>query len=310
MSPACPLCRSPESKVCLDDVRDYITGRRFAIHRCRACGVQSTLPQPADLSPYYPASYRRYHGPVRAALQWLYGWRMRALRQAVSRTGLALDLGCGDGWMLQSLRRHGWSVVGIERTTQSAAPAAAEHRLPMVVGSLDAIRPAPCLDVIIMFHVLEHLADPVTVLRQCAQRLKPDGLLVVSVPNIESWQARCFGRHWFHLDVPRHLFHFSPASVRQVLASAGLEVRCLRFASWEHDPYGWVQSSLNWLGFPQNQLTKALIGMNGSARWRPHTLAMAAVAALLIIPSACLSVMSWILGRGAILEVWARRPEA
>lgn len=303
----CRICGAADRAVRLEGVRDYLTEGRFAVARCRACGVEATIPQPTDLSPHYPASYRRYHGALRTVLRWVYARRMRTLGKAVGRTGRALDLGCGDGWMLQALRKQGWSVVGVERTVQSASHAATQGQLPMMVGGLEAIRPVPCLDVIIMFHVLEHLTDPLTTLRQCAERLKPNGLLVVSIPNIRSWQAVCFGRHWFHLDAPRHLFHFSPASIRRVLAAAGLHVREVRFTSWEHDPYGWVQSCLNWMGFPQNELTKMLLGLGGNRRWHPRTLIMFALAAVLTVPALCVSALSWIVGRGAILEVWASR---
>ncbi len=211
--------------------------------------------------------------------------------------------------MLQSLRRHGWSVVGIERTTQSAIPATAEHRLPMVVGSLDAIRPAPCLDLIIMFHVLEHLEDPLGALRQCVARLKPDGLLLISVPNLDSWQARWFGRHWLHLDVPRHLFHFSPSSLRHLLERVGLRVETVRYVSWEHDPYGWLQSGLNRLGFPPNLLTSMLMERELMFRRPLRTLVMGSVAAVLVVPSVGFALASWVMRRGAIIEVWAKRCE-
>ncbi|MBI4322997.1 MAG: class I SAM-dependent methyltransferase [Candidatus Omnitrophica bacterium] len=288
-------------------MRDHITGQQFAITRCGICGLGVTKPQLDDLTSYYPPAYRKYTGLTRACLRWLYGRRMRSVTKRMNRLGIALDMGCGDGWMLDALRRQGWSVLGIERTPQSARAAWVEHGVPAIAGGLEAIQARPCADLIIMFHVLEHLPDPLEALCQCAARLKPGGWLLVSVPNLESWQARWFGRHWFHLDVPRHLFHFSPSSVKHALASAGLEVRCLRFTSWEHDPYGWLQSALNQLGFPQNQLTKRLMGDHGAARLTPQRVAMGLVAALFIVPSVVLSVASWMAGRGAILEVVAAK---
>ncbi len=306
----CPICLSSDREVCRTDVRDYVTGASFSIRRCRICGLGATVPPPEALSRHYPVSYRRYWGPVRATLKLLYARRMRALTHAIGRVGVALDLGCGDGWMLQALRRYGWAVLGIERTHQSAAVAFGEHHLPMVVGGLEAIRPQPCLDLIIMFHVLEHLPEPLATLHQCAQRLKAGGILIVAVPNLTSWQARCFGKHWFHLDVPRHRFHFARKSLMNALNLAGFDVQALHDVSWEHDPYGWLQSGLNRLGFPHNQLTKLLMGMEKTWASTVGAIAMAFVGLTLLVPSVLLASVSWVARAGAIIVVQARKREA
>ena len=264
------------------------------------------MPQPDDLSPYYPVFYRRYRWVVRVALKLIYRWRMRSLTRAVGRVGVALDLGCGDGWMLRSLRRYGWRVIGIERTYQSAAVAGTEHQLPMLVGNLQAIRPQPCIDLLIMFHVLEHLPDPLTTLRQCAQRLKAGGVILVAVPNLRSWQARWFGKYWFHLDVPRHLYHFSPDSLVRILEVAGFDVESLRYRSWEHDPYGWPQSLLNMMGFPYNQLMKLLMGLEPQSMFSLRTFMMMSLGLVLLVPSLLLTVVSWWSHAGAIIVARAR----
>ena len=146
--------------------------------------------------------------------------------------------------MLDTLRRAGWRVVGIERTPEMARFARHDLELPVFAGGVEAIAARPHFDLIILFQVLEHIRDPLSVLRQCATLLKPSGVLIVGVPNLESWQARYTGPHWFHLDVPRHLFHFSPRSLGKVLQMADLTVSRISFVSFEHDPYGWIESIL------------------------------------------------------------------
>lgn len=81
----------------------------------------------------------------------------------------------------------------------------------------------------------------------------------------------------------------------------------VRYVSWEHDPYGWLQSALNRLGFPHNRLTQLLMGMDGAARWRIETVLMGAMATLAVAPSVVLAVISWAVGRGAIMELRARK---
>jgi len=221
---------------------------------------------------------------------------------------MALEVGCGAGWMLRALRRHGWMVVGNERTFEGTIFASRMNGVPMFTGDLSALKAHPQFDLIILFQVLEHLQDPLGTLRHCATSLKPRGSLVVAVPNLESWQARLTGRSWFHLDVPRHLFHFSPRSLSEVLSKIGLQVNSLRFVSFEHDPYGWEQSILNLLGFKPNLLTKALMGIDRQAILSPGGLVMVLVGGLLLIPSFLIAMSSWLAGAGASFEVLAVKP--
>jgi SAM-dependent methyltransferase len=257
---------------------------------------------------FYQASYRQYGGLTHTILRRLYHWRTRSWVRAFGSSGMALEVGCGAGWMLRALRPQGWTVVGNERTVQSTASASRVNGLPIFVGNLAALKPEPRFDLIILFQVLEHLPDPLATLQQCVRLLKPGGNLVIAVPNLESWQARLTGRSWFHLDVPRHLFHFSPRSLSQVLRQTGLTVNCIRFVSFEHDPYGWGQSVLNLLGFEQNLLTKVLMGMDRQALLSLAGLTMMFVGGLLLFPSLLLAVGSWLAGAGASVEILAVKP--
>src|SRR5439155_6222187 len=140
---------------------------------------------------------------------------------------------------LGALRDRGWRVLGNERTIDDARSALAVNRVPIFVGGLDALRARTRFDLVILFQALEHLAEPMATLRRTPALLQPGGVMVVAVPNCDSWQARIFGRAWFHLDVPRHQHHFSPRTLRFALETVGLRVVRTRFVSFEHDPYGW-----------------------------------------------------------------------
>ena len=301
----CEVCRSPEQMPVLDGVCDYITGERFRVRRCASCEIAMTEPRPESVERFYPARYRCYAAPLLGALKTLYGWRARGWVKRLGASGVALEIGCGDGWMLRALREHGWRVLGNERSVESGVFAHSVNKLPLFVGDLDALRPVPSFDAIILFQVLEHLPDPLSTLLRCSRLLKPGGHVIVAVPNFSSWQARVFGRAWFHLDVPRHLYHFSPRSLSYALNRAGLDIVRTRFVSLEHDPYGWLQSFLNRLGFAPNLLTKVLMGIAGREASALQVATMAAVSAPVGILSLALAVGSWLARSGAIVEVWA-----
>lgn len=303
----CALCGSTASFVRLDHAADYVTGAGFAVRQCSRCGLAATEPRPASMDPHYPAAYRRYGGLTLYVLRTLYGWRVRGWARRLARPGRALEVGCGAGWMLGALRDRGWRVLGSERVIDGARAAVAANRIPMFVGDLDALGRAARFDLIILFQALEHLAEPMATLRQCADLLAPGGVLVIAVPNFGSWQARMFGRRWFHLDVPRHLHHFSPPVLAAAFEKVGLTVVRTRFVSPEHDPYGWVQSVLNRLGFKQNLLTRLLMGMGREDVSVLNVVPMLVLSALLVVPSVALSLCSWAAGSGAIMEMWAAK---
>lgn len=176
----------------------------------------------------------------------------------------------------------------------------------MFVGDVNALGRSR-FRLIVLFQVLEHMADPVSTLQKSAELLEPGGVMVVAVPNAGSWQARFFGRSWFHLDVPRHLHHFSARALGRALQNAGLKVVRTRVTSPEHDPYGVLQSLLNWMGFKQNLLTKLLMGMRDHDVSTEEVSLVIVVAALLVVPSLAISMASWAFGSGAILETWAAK---
>jgi SAM-dependent methyltransferase len=135
--------------------------------------------------------------------------------------GRYLDVGCGSGAALGAARALGWRVAGIEMN-EAAAARARQFTEELYVGDiLSAPIGAARFDVVTAFHVLEHLPDPVAALRRMLGWLDPDGLLVVEVPNAGGLGARLFGRAWSALELPRHLFHFSPETLARTVGLAG-----------------------------------------------------------------------------------------
>jgi SAM-dependent methyltransferase len=221
--------------------------------------------------------------------------------------GRALEIGCGEGWILAALKSRGWNVVGLERTPGSARFAAEQLGVPMIVGGLESIQSTAQFDIIVLHQVLEHLPQPLQILQSCARLLRPGGRMIIEVPNLGSWQARYAGRHWVHLDVPRHLGHFTRDSIKLALERAGLTVDGYKFVSLEYDPFGWVQAVLDQLGFRQHLLLRWLAGTDRNLIFTPAGVLMIVLTLLLAAPSLLLSILSWFARQGAIMEVRARR---
>lgn len=143
--------------------------------------------------------------------------------------GKVLDVGCGAGGNLKALRDQGWDVYGIEISELAAA-----HARNLVGGQIHAgtLATAPferkMFDMVFMSHSLEHLPSPAGALQRVNALLKDDGLLVVSVPNVNSLEVKLFGWWWFGWDPPRHFYHFGKTTLTALLNRTGFEVRQFR----------------------------------------------------------------------------------
>ena len=141
------------------------------------------------------------------------------------QSGAVLDLGCSSGSFLDSLKGEPWTLYGIEMSPECAKTAEARTGAKIFIGDiLDAPFPPETFDVITCFDVLEHLYNPRQVIARVREWLKPGGIFYVFVPNVYSAEARVFRSYWCGLELPRHLFHFSPASLERLASSEGLKV--------------------------------------------------------------------------------------
>jgi 2-polyprenyl-3-methyl-5-hydroxy-6-metoxy-1,4-benzoquinol methylase len=296
----CEICGATGMQLRYPRAEDYITGDPFEVWSCRACLGGRTLPSPADLGRYYPARYRQYNRLIARILEILYHGRVRRWARLFAAPGSAFEMGCGNGLMLAMLRSRGWRVLGSERTEAAAGIGREQFGLEIVAGGLEAVAAVARFDLVILNQVLEHLDEPAAMLRKLAAMLGPGGKLIIGVPNFASWQSAFGGEGWFHLDVPRHLHHYSPASLTSLLNREGLEIEGISFVSPEHDPYGWVQSVLNRLDRRRNRLTRLLMRIDPPDPVNLAHLGLGCVVGVLAIP---LSVISWIARRGALIEV-------
>jgi SAM-dependent methyltransferase len=178
--------------------------------------------------------------------------------------GRLLDYGCGSGWYLQRLREQGWQVTGMDFSAYAARKVSERYGIPVHVGTL----PHPdvkdaTFDVITMGCVLEHVHAPHALVGAAVRALRPGGLLVIAVPNLDSWGFRTFGRNWWPLELPRHLLHFTPPTLRRLVEAHGLEVCEERMLLRG----GWMRRSLAILGRqPGRTATERLLVRLGQPR--------------------------------------------
>jgi SAM-dependent methyltransferase len=244
----CAVCHESETVLLFESLHDmhYGGSGSFSVRRCRRCDLAWVSPRPnrEGMRDYYRANYSPYQdraadatrafAPLRRLLSFPYRMRYGRLDQVSfpPRPGARmLDIGCSTGQLLESMRNIGWDVWGIEMDTGAARKAAiragGEERV--FVGSVgDAQYPKHSFDLVTASHVLEHLHDPITTLTQIHTWLCPGGQLRIWVPNVESIESKIFGPHWSGLDIPRHLYHFSPTTLSRLLDLTAFEINSWR----------------------------------------------------------------------------------
>ena len=231
-----------------DPAPSHGTGLWFAVVRCETCGITYTNPRPTPgtIHRYYPADYRPHRRPgkmqqtrtVRPLWGRLFGRPCNERRGALPwpKPGRLLDFGCGGGAFLKRMSDQGWQVTGLDASVGAGRAVQEELGLKVLTGSLPHPDLLPCsFDVVTMWQSLEHVHRPLTALREAYQLLVPGGKLIVATPNIESLPFYWFGPAWFGLDLPRHLTHFTPKTLRSMLETAGFVVgltRMVRHADW------------------------------------------------------------------------------
>ena len=241
-------------------------------------------PQESELASYYDEAYygkgrKKFLRPVEigiAAWSWL---KWKSVQPLLGSEGRLLDIGCGRGTLVKLARGAGYESYGIERASSPdlSLPYVFYKDLP------ECNFPDEHFQAVILWHVLEHLPDPAATLREIHRILRPGGWLYIAVPNFGGAQSQASGRHWFHLDLPRHLWHFRRSSLETLLARHGFRaVRCSTF-SLEYDWFGTLQSWMNRALRDENRLYFLLKGEHPFAAL--EKLSRLAAAGFLFLPA-------------------------
>jgi SAM-dependent methyltransferase len=209
-------------------------------------------PTPTELRHYYPDDYwfvpeqdtvsRLEEIYRRFVLRDHVGFVAKALQNA-GVDGPVLDVGCGGGLFLRMLAERGRPVVGLDFALGAADAAWNQNGVPAVCGSLArAPFAAESFAAVTMFHVIEHLYDPVAYLEAAQRLLKPGGRLIVQVPNAACWQFLLLGESWNGVDIPRHLINYRARDLEILLDRCGFEVMRTKYFSLRDNPAGLASS--------------------------------------------------------------------
>ncbi|MHB9053010.1 MAG: class I SAM-dependent methyltransferase [Thermoleophilia bacterium] len=314
---ACPICGEQDfSPVLTAESMDHLASMPFTVVSCNSCGLMMTNPRPtADaIGEFYESGfYEQGESLIKRSLinPVMKGFHELRLRQVTQRMtgGKILDVGCGKGKFLQVAARHGWEAWGIEPSHRSLSFVQDKSGMKIIGGRFeDADLPDGYFDVVTMWHTLEHFYHPDDTLKKVRRKLRDGGLLVVRVPNGASWDFSMGRAKWFHLDVPRHLYHFSPDSLRKLIGQAGFRVVSISTSSLEDNPIGTLQTVMAAVGFRSGSVFSLIKGGSGTgttASKLVKNLGTAAGIAVLALPSFIIAELAQKAGRGGTLTVAA-----
>jgi 2-polyprenyl-3-methyl-5-hydroxy-6-metoxy-1,4-benzoquinol methylase len=319
---SCPVCLNPVSSPALTgtDLLFESTSKEFTLHSCPSCRClfMDPMPDEEEIAAFYPKQYWWTTSPKSSGNGTLKRvesvYRKTVLRDHVAfilgaveeRTGLdLLDVGCGSGTLLGLMKERGFTPLGIDFSPEAAQVARTENGVRVIVGSLEQAKFASSsFDIVTLFHVMEHVTNPRQILAEVSRILRPNGVIVLQVPNIDSWQFKAFGAKWYGLDIPRHLIDYSQHGMRKLLADAGFVLqRVKHFNLRDNAPA--LASSL----FP------SLDPVSRAVRHRKHGIHESAAAAWLrhavyfscVIGSYPFAILESACGRGATLTISARK---
>ena len=281
----------------------------YELRRCAECGTAVTSGRTAEdaASLYVGGAYAVPPRIVDRLLEPLRHLGDRATLAALGDVGAGarvLDLGAGDGRLVRLLRRRGCDVLGIEPF------AATDPDAPVVRARIEDARVEPgSADVVVLWHVLEHLEDPSRAIGLAASALRPGGRVVVSVPSLDSLQARVGGDRWFHLDVPRHAVHFTRSGLLRLLERQGLRPVRTRDVVLDQNLLGMTVTLLNRLTGERNVAFRLLKGEASTLSRRDLAVTVVSVAPV-ALGGSLVEGAAMAAGRGGAIVVDAVRSDA
>ncbi len=230
----CPVCQSKHIFKTLD-VKDYfLTQEKFSIWHCKDCNLSFTNPRPENesLGKYYESQDYLSHdaksnGSIGKLYQFLRNINIKQKYKIVSELlgrGEILDIGCGTGELLNYFQKQKWKCFGIEPNASARNFAHTHYHLKVEEEQGLQNLSAASFDIISLWHVLEHVPDINERMVEIKRILKKEGYLIIALPNITSWDAVLYKNYWAGLDVPRHLYHFSPKAFRNLAKHHDLQI--------------------------------------------------------------------------------------
>ncbi|MEZ4866403.1 MAG: class I SAM-dependent methyltransferase [Caldilineaceae bacterium] len=274
----CSLCDHDQAELLFAKQENVgQAGPTFTLWRCQQCGLVTLRPQPPDLVALYPANYEPYWLPNAEVNQCWQRWQQRRhfatranlVAQACSQGGYVLDIGCGTGGFLHALCESScFQGIGVDISHYALQVAQRQQIQGVCANARDCCLAPASFDIVTLWEVIEHIPEPLAALADIRRLLRPGGIMLLSTPNSQSWQAHLWRQYWQGWESPRHLQIFSWATVERLLDATGFQLT--RRLTLPVERYYAVESVATWLraqlGTLDAGLTTLLAGA-GLAAW-------------------------------------------
>ena len=233
---SCPVCYSSDFRHSLTCTDHFKSQEEFNLFTCSVCGFTFTQDHPADdeVGKYYKSDdYISHSDTSRGLVNKIYrlvrGIMLRKKQRLVVKatgvqTGRILDIGTGTGHFAFEMKKNGWITSGIEINIEAREASIERFGLEIIPPEQISSLISASYDCITLWHVLEHFNDLSLYIREISRLLKPGGTLIVALPNMNSFDAGYYKRHWAAYDVPRHVWHFNPDTLGFLFESRGFKM--------------------------------------------------------------------------------------
>ena len=194
----------------------YVRSNKYSIHKCKVCHTGFTIPKLSkkNLNKLYSNNvYRNLKGKrFRNIFQKIFDYfnllKAYKLNLLLDKKSNILDIGCGDGKVLSFLKQKGHNVIGTEYKIKKNSIVRNNKEI-RIYSNNKALQNKNKYDLIILAQVLPHLNDANKIVNKIKNSLKNTGMVYISMPNFSSTQSKFTKFNWFHLDIPRHAYHFN-----------------------------------------------------------------------------------------------------
>lgn len=243
MNNKCPWCGSNKAQINLWLKDEFLTKKDFHICECLNCGLLYTMPRPSKekIGAYYKSDEYYSHqenkkGFVPRLYEAIKKINLKHKFRLASRdlpVGKLLDIGCGVGDFLHVAENRGWQCTGVEPSEEAREIARQRIKGDLLYSEDLEQLPDQSFDLITMWHVLEHVDDLKWQVAQLQRLIKPNGRIVIAVPNYRSYDGRFYNAYWAAYDVPRHLNHFNRTVLTKMFKTSGLSLVCMDKLVWD-----------------------------------------------------------------------------
>ena len=245
------------------EISNIVIGKyNFSIYKCTNCGVGKTYPVLSekeielfhDIGSYRDKEGKRFNIFIEYLVNFFNQKRADRITSLKSK-GKILDIGSGRGLLLSILKKRGWDVVANEINNKTANVIRKKFKIPVLVGDINKCDlQKNNFDVVNMSHVLEHLKDPYLAIKKIKSLLKDKGFIFIAVPNNNSLQSKFGKKHWYHLCLPYHLYHFTNKNLLDLLELNNFKIKYVRHFDFEMNIFGWAQTFQNFIGLKRDFL--------------------------------------------------------